>query len=625
MPSPNDSVSSLLGSSPDSTVSPSLPLLPATPFSDLNEELYSKSGKEVLEHCLVQGLRPVASIVLASTKENLHDVARGNLDTNCMLFALHGPEVTVSNEVIVAGWAQVTLEDLEALDWLHSSIKGKPLLVAAMADLGSPTPFGELKSHFAKRNFNDLEILHHCLGLKAVEMKPSMSPNVANTRTIAQDLAKHSLLVCIDVEHYTLNSDEMTEIGVGVIDTEESAMVSHARQFGDHGQNLMQLAHYHHFRLIEKSHLLTTNVKSRGAEGNRFGKSRFVTFSEARDILQKILVQPITTVKALKGFNRPVVIMGHAIKNDCAHLNGKDLGFDIDGLGTIIRVIDTQQIAVDCKFWHHPTDPIGLRALVNKLEFDHTDAHTAANDAARTMICAILMAVPKQARKGCGRSVNEVARLVETYSQGASKALGGTAEYCSKCGSTTHVSKACNEKGLLHCDECVSRGLDELSMNHIPLHCPIVRDEVVAERHKWYDDQLWTPKYPFTSRNRLQTFAPNAPKVQPATPEEIAARRQHYDKQRNSRGAWEAFTWAGRSFDKSPQHEAGMPQGSHPISPKGPHKSAARSGPSDGISGLGRGGSSNASNSRGTSATRARGGIGRGRSRFLENTSNEDF
>lgn len=474
-----------------------------------------------------------------------------------------------------------------------------------MSDSASPTPFDELKARFAEDKTTDLEVLRHCLGLEDICMQASSNKGVTKTGTIAQELAKQTLLVCIDVEHYTLNSAEMTEIGIGIMETNEALNVSLSDTLGDHGESLMQLGQYHHFRLVEKSHLPTTNKQSRGPEGNRFGGTRFVTFNDARKVLRKILVQPITQVIALQGFNRPVVIMGHSGKHDREHLNGKDLAFDTETLGTVVRNIDTQQIAEDCKYWLHPTDPIGLVPLVSKLGFEHTDPHTAANDAARTLMCAILMAIPKKARQGCRRSTQDVARDLETYTQVMFEPLGGTEEYCSKCGSTSHMAKACTEDGLLRCDECVSRGLNELSTKHITLHCPIVAEEVVLERKAWYDDQQWTPKYPYSSRDRLQTFAPNTPTVPSAKIEEVAARRRFYDKQCNSGQPLKAFTWDGRAFKNSPQCKAGMPQGSRPILSTGSTSS--------------RGASSS-----GSSALRGRGGRGSGRGSFRENTGNWD-
>lgn len=431
--------------------------------------------------------------------------------------------------------------------------------------MANVAPYDELRGCFSDRNFNDLAIFQHCMGLRDVCSETGNFPQVS---AIAQQLAKHTLLVTIDCEHYTSNSDEMTEIGVCITKTEEAAPISRNEIFGDHGENLMKVNQFHLLRLIEKSHLLTTDANSRGPEGNRFGGARFVTFSEARQILHDIMVQPIVGVKGLEGANRPVILLGHSLKNDRHHLSAKDLAFDVDTLSTIIRELDTQQITVDRKYWFNPSDPVGLPPLVSKLGFEHTDAHTAANDAARTLMCAILMAIPMSARQGRSRSVQDIARAVELDSQRTFVPLGGTAMYCSKCGSTTHLRKNCTEKDRIRCDECASRGLSTLSTTHIALHCPIVRDEIAAERLKWYKDQSgYTPKYPFSSEDRLQTFAPNAPAVQPATAGEIAERQYFYSKRKpdpNNNGKLLPFVWSGRSFKNSPQAKAGPPPGSRP-------------------------------------------------------------
>lgn len=65
------------------------------------------------------------------------------------------------------------------------------------------------------------------------------------------------------------------------------------------------------------------------------------------------------------------------------------------------------------------------------------------------------------------------------------------------------------------------------------------------------------PKHPFSSRNRLQTFSPNAPRISATTQEEATARRQWYDSQRGFNVQIKPFVWFRRSFQESPQRHAG--------------------------------------------------------------------
>jgi hypothetical protein len=427
----------------------------------------------------------------------------------------------------------------------------------------SSSPFTQLKGRFA--NATDVDVMRHALGLQRITFGQSTNSATMQARDIADCLAAQVVLVCVDIEHYTLNSDEMTEIGVTILRAQNVISYAQAGNFGDHGDNFMKKLKFHFLRLREKAHLPTTNAHSRGPAGNRFGYERFVTFEQARAMLRQLLVQPITGVNGLQGYNHPIVILGHAIAHDRDHLNTKDLGLDIDSLGTIIRYVDTQEMVRDIGSWWNDVDDVGLRSLVPKLGFAHSDAHTACNDAARTMMCAILMALPRIARKNCARPMQQVAFELEAFSRAHFVPLGGSARYCTRCSSTGHNTEFCNATGL-QCAQCLSRSLYQEATTHVELHCPIVRDEVAAERLKWYAGQPkeWNPKHPFSSRDRLQTFGPNAPRVTTATQQEVTARRQHYNRQQGTDEPREPFVWYRRLFDHSPlRHVA-------PVKPRPP-------------------------------------------------------
>lgn len=436
-----------------------------------------------------------------------------------------------------------------------------------MANPDFPTPFDVIKDRFSKHS--DFKVLSHILGITSIDMGYSEDPEISRVYNIAEQLARHTVVICLDTEHWTLNSDEMTEIGIVVLHSQDVAPISRAGEFGDHGFNIMEQARFHFLRLKEKTHLPTSNIRSRGPEGNSFGHERFVTFTEARSMLWNLMIQPIDHVPSLRGYNRPIVLMGHSVGHDREHLNGKDLRFDIDSPGTVARVIDTQQITLDSKHWFGCKDPIGLRTLVQKLEFHHTNSHTAANDAARTFIAGVLMVLPKGARQNCRRNTQKVVYDLETSSRESFVPLGGVALYCCECGEDGHMGdQECMMVGKIRrsgvpCAECVSRGFDKTAWYHVEAHCHIVRDEVAAERLAWYKDQPaeWKPKYPFVSNGRLQAYAPDSPTPTPATEEEIVARSAWYDMWKDSSEVQEPFVWVGRSFANSPLAGQGPPPG----------------------------------------------------------------
>ncbi|KAF2025096.1 hypothetical protein EK21DRAFT_27247, partial [Setomelanomma holmii] len=419
-----------------------------------------------------------------------------------------------------------------------------------------PTPVSELRSRFC--HATDLEVLEHCMGINRIRMGSHQNPAVKDARDIADQLAPHTILLCVDTEHYTLNSDEMTEVGIAVMKRQHAAPISEADNYGDHGENLMKQANFCFYRFREKAHLPTTNAASLGPAGNRFGEARFVTFADARNHLRQIFVQPITNVRGLQRYNHPIVIMGHAVGHDREHLNGKDLGFHPDAVGTVVRYIDTQQVVRDTKRWKHPDNDIGLPKLVAALGFEHTDAHSAANDIGRTLMCAVLLAIPLNARRGCKRTADQVSNDFEHWSRNTFVGIGGTREYCCKCGSDHHMDSKCSATGM-RCNNCINRGFDQQATTHISMHCPWVCDEVAAERLAWFADQPShdEEKYKLTKArfsSRLQRFSHNAPRIPPEAPDEIAARRVWYDNERNvqrrSRIEYKIkpFVWWKRSY-----------------------------------------------------------------------------
>ncbi|KAL1799511.1 hypothetical protein ACET3X_003548 [Alternaria dauci] len=315
----------------------------------------------------------------------------------------------------------------------------------------------------------DLEVWLHCIG----------GPRVRNIPDIADDLADHVIVVCLDCEHWSTNTDETTEVGIATFARQDILPIAATQDFGDHGEHLMEQIRFYLFRTIETSHLPNQNPDSRGVEGNRFGKGRFVTFAEARQILTDLFVKPIKNPKGLKG-NHPIVVLGHDVGHDKNNLKSKAIAFDMDPIGTVVRYIDTQMMTRDKGYWMMPrNEQIGLRRLVEELGFEHSDPHTAANDAGRTIMCAFQIALGGDRwKRGCRKSLLQVADDLEYHSVATfDDSLGGVDKYCWKCGTAGHMKADCTATDL-HCDECEENGCyvkpgDE----HITLHCMCIANE----------------------------------------------------------------------------------------------------------------------------------------------------
>jgi len=230
-----------------------------------------------------------------------------------------------------------------------------------------------------------------------------------------------------------------------------------------------------------------------------------------------------------------VILLGHALRGGLENIeNGKDIAFNIDSLGTIVKTLNTQEISRDMYMWHSSDGP-RLEHLVAKLNFTHTNPYTACNDAARTLMSAIYLAIPSFTHQNCKRSMQVVADAVELHSVANFRAFGpgtenGVETYCWKCTSTSHSTGNCTATGLA-CTECLSRGLFADATAHIAIHCPVVAQEESEERREWFKGQpkpAYGAKVPFSSR--LKTYRPGGQVFVPSA-EEVDSRRAFYDVQ----------------------------------------------------------------------------------------------
>lgn len=330
-----------------------------------------------------------------------------------------------------------------------------------------------LKNRFDQ--LTDFEVWRHCIGMSHISDIPDF----------AREAADHIIVVCLDCEHWSNNTEETTEVGIATFSRQDVVSLVNEGDFGDFGEHLMQQVQFYLLRLIETSHLPNQNPQSRGVLGNRFGKGRFVTFAQARQIMHDLFVQPIKGVPGLEG-NHPIVVLGHDVSHDKKNLKHKAIDFDMDPLGTVVRYIDTQVLARQMHSWNMPRkEQIGLKRLVENLSFEHSDPHTAANDAGRTLICAFQIGLGKHACRNHPKyRMLEVATDIERYSVTNFKSIGGVEEYCWRCGQPGHMKSACTATGL-HCDECKSNKCQlEPDEEHISAHCMCVANNKAAQRRE---------------------------------------------------------------------------------------------------------------------------------------------
>jgi hypothetical protein len=330
---------------------------------------------------------------------------------------------------------------------------------------------------------SDIQVLKQVMCLERIRGLPPT----------ADELANHIILVCLDCEHWSNNTDETTEVGFANVKRTELLPVVANGDLGDHGEHLLKQVKYSLLRIKENSHLPCQNPVSQGVAGNRFGKGRFVSLEEARQVMTDVFVQPLNNIDGLGFGNSPVVVLGQDIGHDKNNLAQKSVSFDIEKLGTVVRWIDTQVLAREVGYWLKPkNEQIGLARLVQELWFEHSDPHTAANDAARTIISAFQLALGNHpCKKNARKSMLDVATELEAYSVANFQSIGGEEEYCWRCGKSGHMKPDCTATDLF-CEECSENAcVLEKKEEHVTMHCLcIAKEKAVVRRAKDAQNRL---------------------------------------------------------------------------------------------------------------------------------------
>lgn len=133
----------------------------------------------------------------------------------------------------------------------------------------------------------------------------------------------------------------------------------------------------------------------------------------------------------------PVVLLGHALSGDIAKLTS-ELAFEADAYGQVVKEVDTQIIARELDYWVTPRDQVGLKHLVPRLGFEYRDAHTACNDAAMSLIAAILLVLPSRYFPTKGSGLQQMIDDVEKRSKG-NPFNYGYKEFCFRCQTPGHM------------------------------------------------------------------------------------------------------------------------------------------------------------------------------------------
>jgi hypothetical protein len=382
------------------------------------------------------------------------------------------------------------------------------------------------------------------LRLVALEVLGLLEVPLAGNGSIAVPLVEHCKVVGVDTEAWTANTDEMTEIGMVIAEYKDGKALN--GEVGEYAEELLKRMKYHHLRIWENAHLKTNAEWMRGAEGNHFGQSRFVTFAETRAILDEVLDEPIVSDNPdLAGLKRPIILVGHALAHDKDNLQKNGLNYDFKKHGTVVKEIDTQRLTKEVHAWldkQNPNNDIGLDTLCKDVfGFEHTDAHTALNDAARTVICMVNLALRSWFLKDkTEKTMQEVVLEVEKHSQHIFSSTWGTQLCCTRCGSREHSNKEGQCEIEVHCRACerfdepteevTKQEIEKYTHSHIEQCCPHIAEfnawkRRVLDAHRKRNTlppgpppashplSSWRGRWPMTSASDV--LVPQRPKTPP--------------------------------------------------------------------------------------------------------------
>ncbi|KAF1941784.1 hypothetical protein EJ02DRAFT_503301 [Clathrospora elynae] len=266
-------------------------------------------------------------------------------------------------------------------------------------------------------------------------------------------------VVCIDAEWWMREPKPTTELGV-------AEMMSTGLFPDVHAANILAGIRVAHARTIAHAHLRNNFPGAGDPENFHFGTSKFVTEEELKQVLIDTFVRERPSDRA--GNLQPIILVGHVVENEFDHMQSA-FGVDLRSYGTIVKVIYTQVMAHEAGIKGPKGPNISLRDLLAYFNIAIPDMHTAGNDAAGTLIAAILLALKDTLYPGTvGKPPVMVQELTVQNVVNGLGAMGkalpapswGMEVFCTRCDRDNHVRANCFAK--VQCDVCRGSGVKRL-------------------------------------------------------------------------------------------------------------------------------------------------------------------
>lgn len=229
---------------------------------------------------------------------------------------------------------------------------------------------------------------------------------------------------------------------------------------GAHAEDLLEHAWCIHLRIRSNAHLPTDDASP---QAFHFGTSVYVTYDEARDLLDQIWTQPMDDSRPDKGF-RPIICLSYGDNDALGRVRNTDFDFVPERLDTTIATLNVQDIAVQTKITSRNDATLEYLLPIFKIIPFH--AGNAGNAAMYTTVIAFLSALrndvyqsednPKArpGQKGPSSAKSAMTVLQGLMERPTPPPPFGVLVYCCKCSSYMHLAEQCPNTGFV-CTKCL--------------------------------------------------------------------------------------------------------------------------------------------------------------------------
>ncbi|KAF2117089.1 hypothetical protein BDV96DRAFT_469504, partial [Lophiotrema nucula] len=261
-----------------------------------------------------------------------------------------------------------------------------------------------------------------------------------------------AVIVGLDVEWYERGTDDITELGICILDTKNISEEFDILE-------VIQCMQVFHARIKENAHMLNTELCPGRPDIFHFGTTKFVTTEEARQLLFESF-----TWREEDGSLRPVIFIGHGVDNDLEQLK-QHFGIDVAAMGCVKSTIDTQVMAIEAGI--RSAGPlISLESLLSGFGIREEYLHTAGNDVGYAIIAGLLTANLHTTH--CildTHTLQTCIDLLKAQAYHKPKFAWGTEVFCTRCDAEDHFHLKC--RASVHCDICTR---DPLLSQHAATH-----------------------------------------------------------------------------------------------------------------------------------------------------------